>query len=183
MYNTDELRFKFNFKSLGNNVLISDKASIYGSENISIGSNVRIDDYVVISAGGEIEIGDYVHIGCHSSILGKGNVKMGDFSGISSKVSVFSSSDSYDGEFMTNPLVPEGPRRTYHKDVTLGKHVVVGANSVVLPGVNLEDGCAVGANSLVTKSFKMLSIIGGTPARFIRERKNNIFELEKDLVK
>ena len=34
-----------NFKSIGKNVLISDKASIYGAENMSIGNNVRIDDF------------------------------------------------------------------------------------------------------------------------------------------
>ena len=36
------------FKSVGKNVLISDKASIYGAGNISIGNNVRIDDFVVL---------------------------------------------------------------------------------------------------------------------------------------
>ena len=49
------------FFSFGNNVLISDKVSIYNPSKIKIGNNVRIDDYCVLSAGaGGIEIGDYV---------------------------------------------------------------------------------------------------------------------------
>ena len=39
----------FKFKSVGNNVLISRKASIFSPENISIGNNVRIDDFCLLS--------------------------------------------------------------------------------------------------------------------------------------
>ena len=47
------------FKSLGENVLISDKCSIYNAKNISIGDNTRIDDFAILSAGdGGIEIGN-----------------------------------------------------------------------------------------------------------------------------
>jgi galactoside O-acetyltransferase len=168
------------FKKIGVNVLISKKASIYNSKNISIDDNVRIDDFCVISAGdGGIEIGKYVHIACYSSLIGKGKIIMKDYSGISSRVSVYSSSDNYDGEFMTNPCLPTNVTNTIHKDVTIGKHVVIGTNSVVLPGVILEDGCSVGSMSLVNKSLESGFIYAGVPAKKIKERKTNIFDLEK----
>lgn len=50
-YSREQLE-KIGFKSLGKNVLISDKSSIYSPENISIGNNVRIDDFCILSAGG-----------------------------------------------------------------------------------------------------------------------------------
>ena len=50
-YSREQLE-KIGFKSLGENVLISDKTSIYFPKNISIGNNVRIDDFSVLSAGG-----------------------------------------------------------------------------------------------------------------------------------
>ncbi len=50
-YTRKELE-RIGFKSIGENVLISDKTSIYSPQNISIGNNVRIDDYCVLSAGG-----------------------------------------------------------------------------------------------------------------------------------
>lgn len=173
---------KIGFKSLGKNVLISDKTSIYNAKNISIGDNTRIDDFCIISAGeGGIEIGRYVHIACFSTIIGKGKVTMKDFSGLSSRVAVYSSSDDYSGEFMTNPCVPVHLTNTIHKDVSIGKHVVIGSNSVILPGVNLIDGSCVGSMSLVTKSENEPYILAGIPAKRIKKRLNNIFDLEESL--
>ena len=60
------------FKSIGKNVRISDKASIYGAQGIAIGDNVRIDDFVVLSAGaGGIDIGNYIHIAVFSTLIGQ----------------------------------------------------------------------------------------------------------------
>lgn len=170
------------FRDLGENVLISRKSSIYNPSNISIGKNSRIDDFTILSAGdGGIFIGDYVHIACYSALIGKGKIELDNYSGISSRVTVYSSSDKYDGEFMTNPCLPDNVLNTVHKDVYLGKHVVVGAGSVILPGVMLSIGCAVGSMSLVNKSFEEFSIVAGCPALKIRTRSRNILELEKTI--
>jgi galactoside O-acetyltransferase len=172
--------YDLGFKSLGKNVLISDKCSIYNAKNISIGDNTRIDDFAILSAGeGGIILGKYVHIACYSSLIGKAKIIMKDFSGISSRVSVYSSSDNYDGEWMTNPCLPENVVNTIHKDVIIGKHVVIGSNSVVLPGVILSDGCSVGAMSLINRSIDGPYVMVGIPAKKIKDRKSNIFNLEK----
>lgn len=177
MFLSDEKLFVMGFKFLGRNVKISDSAHFYGAGEISIGDNTRIDDFVILS--GVINIGSYVHIACYAQIVGRGGVTMGNYSAISSKCSVFSSSDNYDGEYMTNPTLPDNVTNVYHKHVYIGEHVVVGSNSVILPGVRLEDGCAVGAMSLVNKSFPENCIIAGVPARYIKTRLGNIYELEK----
>lgn len=181
-YKQEELN-EIGFNFLGENVLISNKSSIYNAKNISIGDNVRIDDFCILSAGeGGIEIGKYVHIACYSSLIGKGRITMKDYSGLSSRVSVYSSSDNYDGEYMTNPCLPPEVTNTIHKEVTIGKHVVVGTGSVILPGVFLSDGCAVGAMSLVNKSFTADPVIVvGIPAKSAKSRKLNIFGLEKNI--
>ena len=171
---------KIGFKFLGKNVLISDKCSIYNPKNITINDNTRIDDFVILSAGdGGIELGHYVHIACYSSIIGKGKIIMKDYSGLSSRVSIYSSSDRYDGRFMTNPCLPSHVVNTVHKDVIIGKHVVIGSGSVVLPGVELIDGCAVGAMSLINRSELEPYVLAGIPAKRIKKRENDIFELEK----
>ena len=60
-YSQDEL-FAFGFKSIGKNVLISRKASIYGADKIEIGNNVRIDDFCVLSSGDDgFLIGNNIH--------------------------------------------------------------------------------------------------------------------------
>ena len=178
-YKEDELK-EIEFKYLGKNVLISNKTSIYNAKNITIGNNTRIDDFCILSAGEcGIEIGDYVHIACYSSLIGKGKIQMNDYSGLSSRVSVYSSSDNYDGEYMTNPCLPKNVVNTIHKDVVIGKHVVIGSNSVVLPGVTLVDGCSIGAMSLVNKSIDEPYVCVGIPIKKLKPRKSNIFNLEK----
>ncbi|PCC11827.1 acyltransferase [Pseudoalteromonas sp. JB197] len=171
------------FKSVGENVRISDKASIYGAANISIGSNVRIDDFVVLSAGDAgIEIGNYIHIAVFSLLIGAGKITLSDFCNVSSRVSIYSSSDDYSGEFMTNPMVPQELTSVVKAPVFLFEHVIVGSGSVILPGVTLAEGVAVGSLSLVSKSFSSFEIIAGVPAKKIKDRKKNILQLAKKLL-
>ncbi|MGZ8250087.1 acyltransferase [Methylomagnum sp.] len=171
------------FAAIGNNVRISSHASIYNCHGISIGNNVRIDDFCVLSAGaGGISIGNYVHIAVGSSLIGAGKITISDFSGLSSRVSVYSSSDDYSGAAMTNPTVPSEYTKIKHADVYLGRHVIVGSGSVILPGVMLEDGVAIGALSLVQKNCSSFGIYSGVPARRIRERKQDLLKLEKKLL-
>ncbi|MDN5752635.1 MAG: acyltransferase [Nitrosospira sp.] len=174
---------QMSFAALGQNVLISDKASIYNCANISLGGNVRIDDFCVLSAGpGRIEIGDYVHIAVYSSLIGAGKITMSDFSNLSSRVSIYSSNDDYSGATLTNPMVSSQYSDVTHADVFLGKHVLVGSGSVILPGVILEEGAVVGALSLVKKNCKAFGIYAGCPAKFIKERKRDLLELEKSFL-
>lgn len=167
------------FKSIGKNVRISDKASIYGAQGIAIGDNVRIDDFVVLSAGeGGIAIGNYIHIAVFSSLIGAEKITLSDFCNISSRVSIYSASDDYSGEFMTNPMVPEQLTNVDKSPVFLGKHVIIGSGSVILPGVTLGEGAAVGALSVVKGDCEPWFIYAGNPIKKIKERKKDLLKLE-----
>lgn len=171
---------KMGFASVGMNVQISDRASLYNTANISLGNNVRIDDFCILSAGvGGIALGDFVHIAAYSSLIGAGKITLSDFSGISSRVSIYSSNDDYSGATMTNPTVPNQYTGVTHADVFLGKHVIVGSGTIILPGIVLEEGVAVGALSLVTKNCDAFGIYMGNPAKRIKRRKRDLLELEK----
>ena len=171
------------FKSVGADVRLSDKASYYNCKNIEIGNNVRVDDFCVLSAGeGGIEIGSNIHIAVYSSLIGAGKILLRDFSNISSKVAIYSSSDDYSGEFMTNPMVPAEFTNVEQAAVHVGRHVIIGSGSVILPGVILEDGVAIGALSLVTKSCSEFGIYSGIPAKFLKERKRDLLKLEEDFL-
>lgn len=175
-----EQLLKIGFFSFGNNVLISDKVSIYNPSKIKIGNNVRIDDYCVLSAGaGGIEIGDYVHVAVFVSLIGAGKITLSDFCGLSSRVAVYSSNDDYSGEHMTNPMVPSRYTCVEHGDVMIGRHAIIGAGSVLLPGVTLGNGVAVGALSLISKDCEEFGIYVGR--KRIGDRKKNLLELEKQL--
>lgn len=171
------------FAAVGDNVLISDRASFYGTSRITIGDNVRIDDFCVLAAGvGGINIGHHVHIAVFSSLIGAGKITLSDFSGLSSRVSIYSSSDDYTGASMTNPTVPDKYKHVNHAPVYLGKHVIVGSGSVILPGVSIENGVAIGALSLVTKNCEAFGIYTGNPAKKIKNRLQDLLALEKQLL-
>ncbi|HCS65797.1 MAG TPA: galactoside O-acetyltransferase [Cellvibrio sp.] len=171
------------FSSVGENVQISDRASFYGADRIALGSNVRIDDFCVLSAGlGGICIGQHVHIAVGASLIGAGKITLSDFVGISSKASIYSSNDDYSGEAMTGPTLPGEFTNVRHADIFMGKHVIVGSGSVILPGVTLEEGVAVGALSLVHKRCEAFGIYVGNPVRRIKERKRDLLELERKLI-
>ena len=171
------------FAALGRNVRISDRASFYGASRITLGDDVRIDDFCVVSAGpGGVVIGQHVHVAVYSSLIGAGKIALGDFSNISSRVSIYSSSDDYSGATMSNPTVPDEFKKVQHADVLVGRHVIIGCGSVVLPGVTLGDGVAIGALSLVKQSCAPFGIYAGNPARRLRERERGLLDLERRFV-
>lgn len=171
------------FKSVGKNVLISDKATIYNAKNIEIGDNVRIDDFCVISAGeGGIKIGNNVHIAVFCSLIGNGLITMGDFSGLSSRISIYSSTDDYSGNFMTNPTIDKKFTNVISGDVYIGKHTIIGSGTIILPNVKINDYSAVGALSLVNKDIGEFKIAIGVPAKEIKDRNKNIQILEDEFL-
>lgn len=148
------------FERCGENVLVDRTVRFYGASRISIGSNVRIDAYAVISAGAEgIGIGNHVHIGVFVFLTGAARIELRDFSGLSGRVSLYSSNDDYHGDGLTGPTVPDELRRVTNAPIVVGRHVVIGAGSVVLPGVTLEEGSCVGALSLIRKDVAEFTIV------------------------
>ncbi|WML53096.1 acyltransferase [Neobacillus sp. PS3-12] len=181
-YSTEELK-EMEFKTIGKNVLISRKTSIYNSKNISLGDNVRIDDFSLLSGGKGIQIGSCVHIASFCALYGGEGIKLEDFSGLSSRVVIYSNSDDYSGEFLTNPTIPEEFRQTFGGLVTLGKHVIVGTGTTILPNITIGKGSSIAAMSLVNKSLGEWGIYAGIPVKFLKERKKNLIQLEKKMLK
>ncbi|RZV36309.1 MAG: acyltransferase, partial [Acidimicrobiales bacterium] len=120
-----------------------------------------------------------VHIACYCSLIGQGHIHLDDFSGLSSRVSIYSSSDDYSGTTMTNPTVPAEYKSEAEAPITIGRHCIIGTNSIVLPGVHIQEGTSVGAMSMVTKTTAPWSIYFGAPAKRIKARKKDLLELEK----
>lgn len=179
---SDEEMREIGFSSVGSNVLISRKASIYGADCIRIGSNVRIDDFCILS--GNISIGNHIHIDAYSALFGgSAGITLDDFSNISSRVCIYALSDDFSGTSMTNPMIPDEYKNIQNEPVYIGRHVVIGSGSTVLPGVKILDGSAVGAMSLCKSSIDGWEICAGIPARTIKERQKRVLELEKEYEK
>ncbi|GAB4174196.1 MAG: acetyltransferase [Rhodocyclaceae bacterium] len=171
------------FARLGTNVRIATTCTIVGAERIEIGSNVRIDGYCsIIAAGtGYLKLGSFIHIGSYCFLAAGDGIVLQDFSGLSQAVRIYSRTDDYSGEHLTNPTVPEAYTGVTRGEVVLERHVIVGSGSVILPDVVLEEGAAVGALSLVTKSLDAWGVYFGCPARRLRGRSRTLLDLERRL--
>ncbi|RUR73469.1 LPS biosynthesis O-acetyl transferase [Chlorogloeopsis fritschii PCC 6912] len=134
---------------------------IIGLGNIDFGKNIIIDDFVFIYAKTKIKIGNYVHIGSFTSITGGEKFTMEDFSGLSSGVRIFTASEDFQGCGFGNPTLDEKYRNTKRLPVHIGKFCLIGANSVILPGVTVGEGATVGAGSVVTKNLEPWGIYVG----------------------
>jgi len=181
---TEDAVAALGFAHIGRDVRISDKASIYRAERISIADHARIDDFCILSAGqGGIAVGRYVHIACYCSLIGDARIEFEDFSGLSSRVAVYSSSDDFSGGALAHPTVPEDLRRVSSAPVVLRRHALVGAGSVILPGVTLGEGSSVGALSLVRNDLDAFWVYAGIPARKLRRRKTDLLALEAEALR
>jgi dTDP-4-amino-4,6-dideoxy-D-glucose acyltransferase len=176
-YSEDELH-ALGLASVGTDVRISRQASIHGANRITIGDHSRIDDFCVLSAGaGGIRIGRHVHIAVHCALIGHGRIELHDYAGLSSRVTIYSSNDDYSGAHMSNPTVPAEYTHVTHAPVTLGRHVIVGSGSVILPGCTLHEGCGVGSLSLVRADCEPFGMYFGAPVRRIGERQRTMIAL------
>lgn len=69
---------------------------------------------------------------------------------------------------INHALEPEKNRRNSYAPITIGKHVWIGSNAAILPGVTIGDWAVVAAGAVVIKDVPPLAVVGGVPAKFIK---------------
>ena len=182
-YNEHELK-EAGFKALGHNVQIAKNCTIIGVENIEIGSNVRIDGYctIVATGNGWLKLGSHIHIGSYCLLSAGDGIRMDNFSGLSQGVRIYSKTDDYSGNHLTNPTVPPKYTGVTGGTVVLEKHVIIGSGTVILPNICIGEGTSVGALSLVTKSLKSWKVFFGNPAKPLKNRSKQLLDLEAEFI-
>lgn len=109
--------------------------------------------------GKNIEIGRDVFINACCHFQDHGGVTLGDGCQIGHNV-VFAT--------LNHGMAPEDRHTTYPAPIVLGKNVWVGSNATILSGVTVGDNAIVAAGAVVTKDVAADTIVGGVPAKFIR---------------
>jgi galactoside O-acetyltransferase len=171
-------------KKCGKDVKIYPLAKIVEPENVEIGDCTQIDDFTFIEGGLGKKIGKHVHIASFVSIIGGGKLEIADFAGISSGSRIITGSDDFLGRSLTNPTIPiKFKPYIYRGFVKIGKHVILGTNTIVHPDVIIGEGAATGSNTLVLDDLEPWSIYVGTPAKKIGDRKKDLLTLEKEFLK
>lgn len=159
------------FLRLGDQVYVSalSKNGIHFGDNVSVGAFSR----VIVSTslnniGNKIVIGNNVGIGEFAYLGGAGGLEIGDECIIGQYLSCHPENHNY--ENLEIVIRQQGVSR---KGITIGQNCWIGSKVTILDGVNIGNGCIIAAGCVVTKSFPGNSIIGGVPAKLIKNRKND----------
>jgi len=157
-----------NFKSIGEDVFISEESLIKRPHLCEIGSHNAIDNGVTIST--ELIMGDYIHIAPFVVVIGgeKSKLILEDFSFIASGTKIVCGSEDYTGGGLIGPTIPEEYRKINYNTVKFERFAGCGVNCSIMPGVTLAEGSILGANSLLTKDTEPWTIYVGSQAKPVK---------------
>ena len=110
---------------------------------------------------------DRVSIGWFAELDARGGIKIGHDSNISSHVKVITGSHDIDSPNFTADFLP----------VHIGHHCWIGTGAIILQGVKIGDGAIVAAGAVVTKDVLPYTVVGGVPAKYIRNR-NSVLDYQ-----
>lgn len=171
--------YKKRLKHLGMNYNIEYPLNILGEENISIGDNFIMRKYGKLFAHSNFEgysysssimIGDNVYFGTNCNISTINNISIGKNVTLASNITIIDHAhgltdySDIDIPIMKRELSSKGP-------IIIEDNVWIGEGAVILGNVTIGKNSIVGANAVVTKSVPPNSIIGGIPAKIIKEIK------------
>jgi len=138
-------------KHLGNGAIIGKTVRIRRPDETIIKDYSIIDDFTYISCA--LETGSYCHVASHVTLSGgKGKITLGDCVGIATGCSIHTATSDYLSATLFIPSIPEEIQfGGAVEDVEIGNHVLLGAHSIIMPGVHLPDGFACGAATIIRK--------------------------------
>lgn len=136
--------------------------------NVIIGKNAWLD-ISRYTKNAEIMIGDGTQMGRNAVISSCKKIHIGKKCLLSYNVSIV----DHDHNILDPSISPLDGGITEGREVIIEDECFIGAHSFILKGVHLGKHCVVGANSVVTKSFPAYSVIAGNPAKLIRVIKEN----------
>ena len=156
------------YYSLRYRCLVSFRARVQMSKNISFGESTVVKPYaMILTQGGRISFGKHCAISSFNHISnGLEDIRVGDYVRLGPHVTVLGGSRNFKDR---NCLILE--QGSHHKPVTIGNDVLVGAGAVIMPGCNIGEGAVIGSLTLVNIDVPSYSIVAGVPAKIIGERK------------
>jgi len=168
-YSTEELH-SAGFDQIGADVRVSRKTSFYGISG-SIGSYVRVDDFCTLK--GRLSIGSHVHIAGYCSISGTAaSVTIEDFVSVANRVSIYGGSDDYRAPKLNGPTVPEEFLATISASVIIREASIIGAHTVILPGVTVGKGASIGSLCLIFRNIESAAIIVSSSVNVIKGKRD-----------
>lgn len=160
------LRFLYTKRGKGSVIYNSVRMDITPFHPFVLGEKSVIEDYTCVNnAVGELIIGDRVRIGLHNTIIGP--VRIGNDVGLAQGIVVSGLNHNFKND--PRPIFEQGVNTSL---ITIEDDVWIGANSTITAGVTIGRHSVIGAGSVVTKDIPPFSEAVGNPARVIKRLNN-----------
>jgi galactoside O-acetyltransferase len=152
----------------GMDIIIHETAIIKIGDAVVMGDHIAIDPFFYMTT--MADFGNWIHIGSHVSVIGGNDaiLRIGDYVAISTGCRLVCRSNDFNFKNSAIPFLAGS--RLYGNFIDIRDKVILGANSVILPDVTINEGAVVGANSLVKTDLDAWGIYAGIPAVKIGER-------------
>jgi putative colanic acid biosynthesis acetyltransferase WcaF len=111
-----------------------------------------------------VSIADHSIIGNNAFLDGRDKIKIGNCVVLAANVSIYTRQHDIDSPDFRHEGSP----------VIIEDYVYIGPGVIILPGVHIGYGAAVGAGAVVTKDVAPYTVVGGVPAKYIRERSRDL---------
>lgn len=147
---------------------VSPKAELELSKNLNMGENCEIGSFTKIkSSAGKLEIGKNTEIANFVFIASdQGGISIGEYCMIGPSVSIIGNSYKYD-ELDKPTLLQEKTS----KGIKIGNNVWLGSGVTILDGSQVDDGCIISSNSVISGHIPKNSIVNGVPGKVIFTRR------------
>ena len=154
----------------GKNVYIGKHCALKGKSNIVLEDDVTVRPYAQIwSGGGTVRISRGSEIGERCRISIANSLEIGEKVLLSPNVYITDCDHEYrniDVSVIDQGIVQKGQK------VSIGEGSYIGINAVIVGNVKIGKHCVIGANSVVTKDVPDYGVAVGSPARVIKNIKN-----------
>ncbi|MGC8861389.1 MAG: acyltransferase [Armatimonadota bacterium] len=135
--------------------------------HIRIGKGCFIGPFTtLLDAGGFVEMEDRASLGGSNFVTGQGGLKIGEAALIAPMVSIVANQHTFE-----DPDTPVRDQPELAKGITIGRNGWIGVGAAVLDGVTVGEHVVIGANSVVTRDLPSFCVAVGAPARVIRQIK------------
>jgi len=149
---------------------------IYISSNSIFKRRIILDDHIALDpfiyCASNLICRNYVHLSANINIVGGADsyLYVGNFCNISAGCNLCPGSSNFlSDNIISSPLLPKNIQSNIIKPIVIHDFVTIGFNTTILSGIEIAEGCIIGANSFVNKDTEPWTFYSGNPMRVVKK--------------